>query len=232
METGKGIKSWSSDDRPREKLIEKGALALSDAELLAILIGSGSKDESAVDLSRRILKAVSNDLNKLLQLSLKELTNFKGIGPAKAVSVMAAMELAKRRRAQVAKVDLKVSCSQHAYERFLEFMTGLKHEEFWMMCLATSGKVITIRRVSEGGLSSTVVDIKKIFKTAIDHHAAKIIVAHNHPSGNLKPSIHDQQLTKRVLEAGNILDCRLEDHIIISDVGYFSFADEGLMSIV
>lgn len=231
MEESKGIKSWSPDDRPREKLMEKGSAALSDAELIAILIGSGTRDESAVDLSRRILKSAKNDLNLLGTYSLKELTSFRGIGEAKAITIMAAMELGKRRRAQLAKTESTVNSSRLAYERFLEYMTGLKHEEFWVMSLSNSKQVLSIKKISEGGLNATVVDPKKVFQVALDCNAGSIIVAHNHPSGNLKPSHSDEVLTKKIREGGKLLECQLEDHIIITDTGYFSFADEGLLGL-
>lgn len=228
----KGIKSWSPDDRPREKLALKGASALSDAELIAILIGMGNSEESAVDLSRKILLSVSGDLNKLGSLSLKDLTNFRGIGAAKAITIMAALELGKRKRAQSAKTNSKVNSSRLAYERFLEHMSGLKHEEFWVMCLSSSANVLTIQKVSEGGLTATLVDPKRIFRVALECHAAKIIIAHNHPSGNLKPSNQDEKLTKRLLETSRLLECTLEDHLIVTDTGYFSFTDEGILGTV
>lgn len=231
-EEKRGIKFWSPDDRPREKLSSKGASALSDAELIAILIGSGNGKESAVDLSRRILKQAGNDLNKLGSLSMKELTSVKGIGPAKAISILAALELSKRRRVSEFKRENKVTESQEAYERFLEFMTDLKHEEFWVMCLSNSAEVIAIRKVSEGGLSATLVDVKRIFRLALENNAAKIIVAHNHPSGNLKPSGADEGLTKRIADAGVLLECKLCDHLIITNSGYFSFADNGILTSV
>jgi len=224
-----GIKSWSPDDRPREKLMEKGPVALSDAELIAILIGSGNSKESAVDLSRRILKTFSNDLNLLSVQGLKELTSFKGIGSAKAITIMAAMELSKRRRVQIAKIESVVNSSRLAYERFLEYMSGLKHEEFWVMCLNNAAHVVAIKKVSEGGMASTLVDPKRVFKVALESNSTSIIVAHNHPSGSLKPSSHDEKLTRRLMDTAGLLECRLADHLIVTDNGYFSFADEGLL---
>ncbi len=232
MDESKSIKGWSIDDRPREKMIVKGASALSDAELIAILIASGNSEESAVDLARRILKSVSNDWNKLSSLSIKELMQFKGIGQAKAVTITAALELGKRKRAQEAKEARRIVNSNTAYELFLQHLSGLKHEEFWAMYLNTAMNPLLIRKVSEGGINATAVDPRKVFKIAIEQQATHLIVAHNHPSGNLKPSDSDEALTKKLLEAGNLLDCRLCDHLIITDHGFYSFADAGILNML
>jgi DNA repair protein RadC len=229
MEELKGIKNWSEEDRPREKLLSKGPTALSDAELLAILIGSGSRTESAVDLCRRILKSVDHDLGKFGRMSMRELTAFRGMGQVKSLTVMAAIELGKRRRAIEFKTDSRVKSSREVYERFLEFMSDLRHEEFWVMCLSRSNNVLSIGKVGEGGLSSTVVDPKKVFRLALDNNAASVIVAHNHPSGNLSPSGEDNKLTEKLQQCGKMLDCPLLDHIIVTDNGYYSYADEGFM---
>lgn len=229
MDELKGIKSWSQDDRPREKLVAKGPSALSDAELLAILIGSGNREESAVDLCRRILGSVSNDLMALGSLSVQDLMQFKGMGEVKSITLKAALELSIRRRASESKVDVKVQNSSQAYERFLEYMSDLKHEEFWVMSLSISLSVLSIQKIGEGGFTATYVDTKRIFKTALSHSASKIMIAHNHPSGNLKPSEQDINLTKRIRDAAKIMDIGLLDHIIVTGRGYYSFADEGIL---
>lgn len=229
MDELKGIKSWSENDRPREKLVAKGPSALSDAELLAILIGSGNREESAVDLCRRILGSVSNDLMALGSLSVQDLKQFKGMGEVKSITLKAALELSIRRRASESKVDIKVQNSSQAYERFLEYMSDLKHEEFWVMSLSISLSVLGIQKIGEGGFTATYVDTKRIFKTALSHSASKIMIAHNHPSGNLKPSEQDINLTKRIRDAAKIMDIGLLDHIIVTGRGYYSFADEGIL---
>lgn len=229
MEEIKGIKSWSPDDRPREKLLLKGASALTDAELLAILIGSGSRDESAVDLSRKILKSVGNELQGMGSLSIHDLKRFRGMGEAKSVTVVAAIELGRRRRASEFKQASKIRNSRDVYERFLEHMSNLPHEEFWVMCLTRAQNVVDISRVGEGGLSSTIADPKKVFRLALENNAASIIVAHNHPSGNLQPSAEDNKLTARLRQNGTLMECPLLDHIIVTDAGYYSYADEGTL---
>jgi len=229
MDELKGIKSWSHDDRPREKLLAKGPSALSDAELLAILIGSGSREESAVDLCRRILHSVSNDLVALGSLSIQDLKQFKGMGEVKSIILKAALELSIRRRASESKISIRIQNSSQAYERFLEYMSDLKHEEFWVMSLSISLNVLSIQKIGEGGFTATYVDTKRIFKTALNHSASKIMIAHNHPSGNLKPSDQDISLTKRIREAAKIMDIGLLDHIIVTGHGYYSFADEGIL---
>lgn len=229
MEELKGIKTWSPDDRPREKLLAKGLAALSDAELIAILIGSGSKTESAVDLSRKILKSVDNDLGALGALSIKDLVQFKGMGEAKSLSVVSAIELGRRRRAGEFKKDDRIRSSKDVYERFLQYMSDLPHEEFWVMCLSRSQNVLDVSKIGEGGLSSTIADPKKVFKLALENNAASIIVAHNHPSGNLQPSSEDNKLTERLRQNGTLMECPLIDHLIVTDIGYYSYADEGTL---
>lgn len=229
MDSLKSIKTWNTDDRPREKLIARGTQALSDAELIAILIGSGSRNESAVELSRRILQSTGNDLVALGNVSLNELCKFKGMGEAKSVTVLAALELSKRRRSAEARNQTAVASSAQAYELFLQHLDGLKHEEFWMMGLNRKLNLIGLRKISEGGLAATIVDVKKIFRIALEMNSGSIIVGHNHPSGHTAPSKEDDGLTKRIKDAGKILDCNLCDHIIVSDTNYFSYADAGVL---
>ena len=229
MQSLTGIKTWNADDRPREKLVSRGAPALSDAELLAILIGSGSRNESAVELSRRILQSAGNDLVSLGNMGLSELRKFKGMGEAKSVSVLAALELSKRRRSTEARLPAASVTPAMAYEIFLQHLDGLKHEEFWMMGLNRKLHLIGLRKIGEGGLASTVVDVKKIFRLALEMNSGSIIVGHNHPSGNTFPSREDDGITKKIKEAGKLLDCHLCDHIIVTDTHYFSYSDSGIL---
>jgi DNA repair protein RadC len=223
------IKSWAEEDRPREKLLSKGRHVLTDAELIAILIGSGTKKETAVELSKRILAHFENNLNELAKLSVKDLIKFKGIGEAKAISIIAALELGRRRKeAEPIKRD-KITSSKDIFQVFLPQFIDLPHEEFHVLLLNRSNTVIRKEFVSRGGVSGTVVDPKIVFKIALDHLASSIILCHNHPSGNLKPSDQDIVLTKKIKEAGKILEIPILDHLIITDSGYFSFADEGMM---
>ncbi len=224
-----GIKAWAEDDRPREKLLGKGRQVLSEAELVAILIGSGSKNETAVELSKRILGTVENNLNSLGKLSIQELTKFKGIGEAKAISIVAAMELGRRRKEEEIVKNEKVVTSKDAYEIMKPVMQDLPHEEFWLLMLNRANKLIKKEQVSRGGVSGTVVDTKIIFKTAMEQYASSIIICHNHPSGNLRPSDADIRITKNIKEAGKIMEISLVDHLIITDNGYYSFADEGMV---
>lgn len=223
-----GIKSWAEEDRPREKLLEKGRQVLTEAELIAILIGSGSRDETAVELSKRILASVGNNLNDLGKLNVKDLTRFKGIGEAKAISIMAAMELGRRRKgAEIVKRD-KISSSKDVYEIMRSVLTDLPHEEFWVLLLNRANLVIKKELISRGGVAGTVVDTKIVFKTAIENYASSIIICHNHPSGNLKPSEADIRITKNIKEAGKLMEIQLLDHLILAESGFFSFADEDL----
>ncbi|OFY84414.1 MAG: hypothetical protein A3F72_01210 [Bacteroidetes bacterium RIFCSPLOWO2_12_FULL_35_15] len=223
-----GIKSWAEEDRPREKLMEKGRHALTEAELIAILIASGSKNETAVELSKRILGSVSNDLNDLGKLSVNELTKFKGIGEAKAISIVAALELGRRRKeTKIAKRE-KITTSKDVYEIMRPSMMDLPHEEFWLLMLNRANSVIKKELMSRGGIAGTVVDSKLIFKTALENYACSIIICHNHPSGNLKPSEQDIKITKNIKEAGKIMEIQLLDHLIITENGFYSFADEGI----
>jgi DNA repair protein RadC len=223
------IRSWSEDDKPREKLITKGKAALSDAELIAILIGSGSRNETAVGLSKRILSAAENNLNSLGKFSLVQLLSFKGIGEAKAVSIVAAMELGRRRRAEEAAELFKIASSQSVFELMQPVIGELFHEEFWIIYLSNANKVISKSQLSKGGITGTLVDVRLVFKTAIELGAVAIILSHNHPSGTLQPSEPDKQITKKLKLAGENLDIKILDHIIITETSYFSFADAGIL---
>jgi DNA repair protein RadC len=223
------IKSWAEEDRPREKLSAQGRRALTDAELIAILIGSGSRTESAVELSKRILHHYDNDLNKLAKASIQELSNFRGIGEAKAISIIAALEIGRRRNETETKAIETIMSSRDAYNMMHRHLIDLNHEEFWIILLGRSSKVLGKELISKGGLSGTVADPKIIFHIALQHQASGIILIHNHPSGNLKPSQSDISLTKKLSEAGRMLDIQIFDHLIIGDNGYFSFGDESLL---
>lgn len=222
------IKNWAEDDKPREKLMLKGKQALSDAELIAILIGSGSRNESAVELSKRILSSVDNNLNALGKLSLKQLMEFKGIGEAKGISIAAALELGRRRRAEEMVELKKITSSKAVFEIMQPVIGELPHEEFWVLYLNNSNKVLYKAQLSKGGITGTVVDIRLIFKTAFEQNATSIILTHNHPSGKLQASDADLEITKKLKLAGNQLDVKVLDHIIITENGYLSFQDEGI----
>ena len=223
------IKNWNEDDRPREKLLLKGRTALSDAEMIAILIGSGSRNESAVSLSQRILASVSNNLSELGRLSIPELMEFKGIGEAKAICIAAAMELGRRRRTGEALERKKITSSNSVFEYVQPIIGELPHEEFWILYLNNSNKIIKSAQLSKGGITGTVVDVRLAFKDALQLGAVGIILAHNHPSGTLKPSQADIQLTKKLKTAGDSLDIKVLDHLIITEKAYFSFADENML---
>ena len=223
------IKNWNEDDRPREKLLLKGRTALSDAELIAILIGSGNRNESAVSLSQRILASVSNNLSELGRLSIPELMEFKGIGEAKAISIAAAMELGRRRRTGEALERKKITSSNAVFEFVQPIIGELPHEEFWILYLNNSNKIIKSAQLSKGGITGTVVDVRLAFKEALQLGAVGIILAHNHPSGTLKPSQADIQLTRKLKTAGESLDIKVLDHLIVTEKAYFSFADENMM---
>ncbi|NLP58791.1 DNA repair protein RadC [Lutibacter sp. B1] len=226
---GMSIKSWAEDDRPREKLLLKGKTALSDAELIAILIGSGSKNESAVDLSKRILASIDNNLNKLGKLSVSELQKFKGIGEAKAISIITALELGRRRRLEQALELPKITSSKAVFEIMQPLIGELQHEEFWIVYLNNSNKVLFKEQLSKGGLTGTLVDVRLVFKKAIELFATAIILCHNHPSGKLNPSNADKTITNKLKLAGETLDIKVLDHLIITENAYFSFADENLL---
>ena len=223
------IKSWAIDDRPREKLVAKGKSTLSDAELIAILIGSGNRQESAVALSKRMLQSVDGNINGLAKLSVEKLTTFKGIGEAKAISIITALELGKRRQLETAMEKPKITSSVAVFNLLQPIIGDLEHEEFWVLFLNNSNKVVAKNQISKGGLTATVVDVRLLFKRALELAAVAIIVCHNHPSGKLQPSDADQQLTQKINEAGTTLDIKLLDHLIITEKAYFSFADENLL---
>src|SRR6185369_5441502 len=223
------IKSWSPEDRPREKLLLKGTSALSDAELIAILLGSGTTKLSAVDVAKKVLSHVENNLDNLAKLSIKELMKAKGIGEAKAITIVAAMELGRRRKEQSPEEKPKLETSKSAFDMIRGDLQDLPHEEFWVLLLNRANRLVKKKRVSEGGVSGTVADPKIIFKLALDELASGVILAHNHPSNNLKPSDSDLSLTKKLKEAGKLLEIAVLDHIIVAGQQYFSFADEGLI---
>jgi len=224
-----GIKSWAEEDRPREKMVQKGRAALSDAELIAILLGSGTAKLTAVDVGMLMLQAVDNDLNERARLSIKQLCRHPGVGPAKAISVVAALELGRRRKESGAGRRTTITCSRDIYHAVRPQLQDLPHEEFWIVLLNRANVVMRLEKVSSGGVAGTVADPKMIFKTALEHLASSIILVHNHPSGNRQPSGADISLTKKLKEAGGFLDLPVLDHLIYTDLGYFSFADEGLL---
>ncbi|MGO2101732.1 MAG: RadC family protein [Psychroflexus halocasei] len=223
------ITTWSLADRPREKLLAKGKQTLTNAELLAILIGSGNRNESAVNLCQRIMKSHQNLLQNIAKTNVEELMQFKGIGEAKAITIVAALELGRRRRSEDAHELTKIKSSQDVYHLMYAYIGELSHEEFWIMMLNNSNKVIHKYNLSKGGITATMVDIRLLFKKALSQSATSIILTHNHPSGTLKPSQADKQLTAKVKKAGEILDIKVLDHLIITEKSYFSFADEGLL---
>ncbi|MEP0984801.1 DNA repair protein RadC [Ekhidna sp.] len=223
------IKRWAEEDRPREKLLLKGKAALSDAELIAILIGSGNKDQTAVELSQHILKSCGNNLANLARLSIQDLQKFKGIGEAKAITIAAALEIGRRRKETEPEQRTKITSSKDAFHLLNENMMDLNHEEFWIIFLKRNNEVIKKEMLSRGGMSGTVVDAKIIYKRALEEAASGLILAHNHPSGNLKPSQEDITLTKKLKDAGKSLDISVLDHLILTDADYFSFADQGLL---
>lgn len=223
------ILNWAKEDRPREKLLLKGKAVLSDAELIGILLGSGSRELNAVDLARYILQEVDNDLHALAKFDVKDLQKFKGIGEAKAITIISALELGRRRKAAEFIKKPKITCSNDAYTILAPYLMDKTHEEFWILILNRANTVITARNISQGGISGTVADPKVIFKAALDERASSIILSHNHPSGNLQPSKNDIDLTKKLKRAGEVLELPVLDHIIFSDQQYFSFADEGLL---
>jgi len=223
------IKFWALEDRPREKLIKRGIGSLTDAELIAILIGSGVKNENALDISRKILTGSSNNLNELAKLTIHDLCRTKGIGMARAISIVAALELGRRRKIEDVIQRGKISGSRDVFDLFLPILGDLPHEEFWVLFLNRSNLIIDKSKISQGGIAGTVTDIRLIMKQAIDKLAVSIILCHNHPSGNLKPSEADSRITKKLKDSGEILDVSVLDHIIVSEASFFSFADEGLM---
>jgi DNA repair protein RadC len=223
------ITDWAVEDRPREKLIQYGTAGLSDAELLGILISSGTKNKSAVDLGRELLAGVQNNLNSLGKLSIADITKIHGIGNARAVTIAAALELGRRRKLAEIPDVTQIKCSKDVADIFQPILSDLPHEEFWILFLNRSNKVINRMKLSQGGISGTVTDVRMVMKKAVECLASGIIVCHNHPSGNLNPSESDSKITQKIKEAGNLLDIQLLDHLIISDKDYYSFADNGLI---
>nr|WP_315165927.1 DNA repair protein RadC [uncultured Flavobacterium sp.] len=222
------ITNWSEDDKPREKLMLKGKSVLSDAELIAILIGSGNRNESAVDLSKRILGSIDNNLNALGKLTIPQLIKFKGIGEAKAISIIAAMELGRRRRIEDVVELTKITSSQIIFQIMQPIIGELPHEEFWIIYLNNSNKVISKSQLSKGGITGTLVDTRLVFKVALEMGATSLILCHNHPSGALIPSDADKLITKKLKLAGDSLDVKVLDHLIITETKYYSFVDEGI----
>ncbi|MCU7613613.1 DNA repair protein RadC [Chryseobacterium sp. GMJ5] len=223
------IKFLAEDDRPREKFLLKGKNSLSDSELLAIIMGSGSKDETAVELARKILASVNHSWNQLSLLTVKDLTKFKGVGEVKAISIATALEIGKRRANQEIPEKPQISGSRDAYDILKFHLSDLRTEEFWALFLNQSNKVIHIAQLTQGGINQSIVDIRILFKTALEHFSTGIIISHNHPSGNLKPSKEDIDITKKIKEAGALLNIQLLDHLIITQNSYISFADEGIL---
>ncbi len=223
------IKSWAENDRPREKLINNGRHTLSDAELLAILLGSGNKNETAVQLAQRILNETKNSINELAKLQLNDLKKFKGVGEAKAVTIAAALEIGRRKSEETISDKTQITSSQSAYSILKSKLSDLPHEEFWVLYMTRRNTIIKTECISKGGISGTIVDIRLILKPAIEYLASSIILAHNHPSGNLKPSNEDIHLTKKIKDSAKLMDISLQDHLIIGDQNYLSFADEGIL---
>jgi len=224
-----GIKAWAVEDRPREKLISRGLSALTDAELIAILISSGNSRESAVELSRRIMDSIQHNLNELGKLNCDELKKFRGIGQAKAITLIAAMELGRRRNQSEALDNGQIKGSRDAADYLRPEIGDLAYEEFWVLFLNRQNKVIDKRKLSQGGMTGTVIDVRLVLKLALEKHATSMIFCHNHPSGNLDPSEADKKITKQLKEAAAVMEIPVIDHLIVTQAGYFSFADEGLL---
>ena len=223
------IKEWAVEDRPREKLLQKGTGSLSDAELLAILIGSGTKDESAVDVSKRILDTVNNNLNELGKLSINDLKKQKGIGEAKAITIIAALELGRRRKIADIVEKKKITTSKDVFNLFQPLLGDMPHEEFWVLFMNRANNIIEKMRISMGGVAGTVIDVKIILKHALEKLASSVILCHNHPSGNVQPSKSDIDISKKLKEAASLMDINVLDHIVIADTRYLSMADEGIL---
>lgn len=221
------ITQWAEEDRPREKMMMHGASALSNAELLAILIGSGNAEESAVELMRKVLKDYHNNLNELGKASIDDLCRYKGIGSAKAISILAASELGKRRKEEAIKERVTILSSKDVYDCFYPLMCDLPTEEFWVLMLNQASKIIDKVKISAGGLSATAVDVRCILREALVKRASAIVLCHNHPSGNIRPSKEDDLLTRHVAQASECMDIRLVDHIILTDGAFYSYSDEG-----
>jgi DNA repair protein RadC len=224
-----GIKAWAVEDRPREKLISRGLSALTDGELIAILISSGNSRESAVELSRRIMDSVHHNLNELGKLNCDELKMFRGIGQAKAITLIAAMELGRRRNQSEALDNGQIKGSRDAADYLRPEIGDLAYEEFWVLFLNRQNKVIDKRKLSQGGMTGTVIDVRMVLKLALEKHAISMIICHNHPSGNLDPSEADKKITRQMKEAAALMEIPVIDHLIVTQAGYFSFADEGML---
>lgn len=223
------IQDWAPDDRPREKFLEKGAASLSDAELLAILLRSGSRDENAIDLARKILGSADNNLLALRKFGFNDFRKFKGVGAGKALSIMAAFELAARCELEMAPVMARIHTSEMAANAIVPILRDLRHEECWVMYLNKGDRLVGKERISSGGMENTVVDVRIIIRSAIERNCCHIIMAHNHPSGNRIPGEADKVMTKKLAEAARMCDITLLDHIVVAGDTYFSFADEGLL---
>ncbi|MFC2120152.1 DNA repair protein RadC [Bacteroidota bacterium] len=221
------IKKWALEDRPREKMLEKGISSLSDSELLAILVGSGIKDQSAVDLAKKILHIAQNNLNELGKLNIKSLQKIKGVGEVRAITIIAALELGRRRKISDILNRKRITTSNDVFELFHSILSDLPYEEFWILLLNRSNKIIEKVKISQGGITGTIIDVRLILKNAIERLATSIILCHNHPSGNLQPSDSDKLITRKIQEAGKYLDLPVIDHVIVCDGAYYSFADEG-----
>jgi DNA repair protein RadC len=227
MGTGNTIKTWADEDKPREKLLAKGKDSLSEVELVAILLRSGTRSKTAVDVARSLLSMVDNNLVSLSKLSVAELTKIDGIGYTKALTIVAALELGMRRRMQDNPVNQAITSSRDAFEMLYPQVAYSLYEQFWVLFLNKANRKLSVQCVSDGGLDSTVVDPKRIFKLALEQNAASIILCHNHPSGNLTPSNSDSLLTEKIKRAGETMDIKVLDHLIVGDEKYYSFADEG-----
>ncbi|MFT5749142.1 MAG: DNA repair protein RadC [Ancylomarina sp.] len=223
------IKNWALEDRPREKMMYKGSKSLSTAELIAIIIGSGNRNQSAVEVAKMLLAENNSDLNELAKKSIQDLMKTPGIGSAKAIGIIAALELGSRQKAFESKQKLKITSSMDAYERLYPYVENLNREEFWVIYLNRGNKILEIKNVSVGGITGTVFDMRLVFKDAILLESTNIILCHNHPSGNLTPSEADKNLTNKTKEAGKLMSIEVLDHLIIADQGFYSFADEGLL---
>lgn len=226
-----GIRSWAEEDRPREKLMMKGKHNLSESELLAILLRTGTREQTAVDIAMSLLRHADHDLNVLGKFSVNELValGIRGIGITKAITIVAALELGRRRQLSVTKEKSRISCSRDAFEILHPHMSDFRHEEFWILLLNRANKVVATERISEGGLTGTIADPRRIFNAALKANATSIILSHNHPSGSIQPSTADIQLTRKMSEAGKFLEISVFDHLIIGDGKYYSFADEGML---
>ncbi len=229
MSTNISIKNWAKDDRPREKALAKGFESLSNTELIGILLRTGTKEESAIGVARLLLDSAGNNLNKLAQMNAKEISKIKGIGETKAITLLTALELGKRRNSEDVLINNAIHSSGDANEIFYPIMCDLPYEEFWILLLSRSNSIICKQKISQGGISGTVTDVRLILKSAIDNMASGLILAHNHPSGNLKPSEQDIALTQKLKEAAKLMDINVLDHIIVTNSKYYSFADEGIL---